>query len=571
MLRKVSFFFLVMVIATRSVAFGQQQTQFLQHLWEVDPPLGDIWATERGTGTIRFEVERLKSQFAWDRLEVAQQLCIEHANPNFRQRDRAIKLLLERLQGGEENLQVKRAMFSAALCLGDAKHAEPLWSLAKSDVAISASVERKLVQWKSPAAIQEWRQRLVDSRSKSTDLATALDGIAIVGDASDGTSLQALIVASHISTANNYLAANALGALVTEGLNEFAEQVLDSDLAQKYLIAAHVLKRHGGAKTESQLRKILDEGTSGSQLVAYRAIANNMPKIARELAKQMSTQTDFELRLLALKVLQENSDDEGLRIQGSLLNDPHPGVRSLATYNLIEKGTQGSRSVVDELVLSNLKAGAWAGMEKAIEIVVKLQDVRYCKAFVRLLDHDRPEVSMHAAWALMELASESQTLADMLSHAEMLTAQFQSKDYKTVEETATEQIRLSYLIEAFGKNRYEAANEMLLKFIPKRGHQFGFVCRASAIWALGKLNTERDNPTLRSSLYERMQDFEPSSPEDYLVRFSCNLALGEMAHPESKDIIEQYGEQMPSQIAHAASWALSQIEKAALKKPLTSK
>ncbi len=568
MLRRASFLFFMSLVSTQSVSFGQQQTQFLQHLWEVDPPFGDIWATEASTRSAQFEIERLKSQFAMDRLEAAQQLCLEHANPNFRQRERAIKLLIERLKGGEENLQVKRAMFSAALCLGDSTHAEALWSVAKSDAAISASVERKLVQWKSPIAIQEWRKRIVDSHAKPTDLATALNGIAIVGNAGDRESLEAVILASQSTAANKFLAAVALGTLVSEGLNEFAHRVSDSDLEQRDLLAAHLLKHHTGAESESQLRKILSEGTTSARLVAYRAVAEHMPKVAREFAKEMTTQPHSELRSLAVIVLHGAPEDEALRIQGSMLNDPHPNVRKQVANNLIERAATGSRTVVDEIVLANLKAGDWQGMEKAIEVVVNLQDRRYCKGFVRLLDHARAEVSMHAAWALMELATESETLAGMLTHAEKLTSELQSKDYKNSEKTATDQIRLSYLNEAFGKNRYVAANEMLMKFIPKRGHLFGIVSRASAIWALGKLNTGKDNPSLRASLYERMRDFEPSSPEDYLVRFSCNLALGEMAHPESRDVIEQYGEQMPSQIAHAATWALSQIDKAVPGKPL---
>ncbi len=568
MLRKATILFFTSLIAAQSVAFGQQQTQFLQHLWEVDPPFGDIWATQRSARAIRFEVERLKSQYAEDRLETAQQLCMEYANPNFKQRDRAIQLLIERLKGGEENLQVKRAMFSAALCLGEAKYGETLWSLSKSDSAIADAVERKLVEWKSPAAIDEWRQRLASPSTKPTELATALEGIAVTGNASDGPSLQSVILASNSSSANKYLAAVALGTLVKEGLNDFAQQVLGSDIEQREVLAAHLLKRHSGANTESQLRKILAEGSTSSRTVAYRAVSETMPNVARELAGEISKQPHVELRLLAIDVLQKSSDDDALRIQGTLLNDPHPDVRGLVTKNLIQKGTQGSRAIVDELVLANLKAGAWAGMEKGIEIAVAFQDRRYCKGFVKLLDHVRPEVSMRAAWALMELTSESETLAGMLTHAEKLAAELQVKDYKFSEKTVTDQIRLSYLNEAFGKNRYAAANELLMKFVPKRGHQFGIVSRASAIWALGKLNTGKDNPSLRSKLYERMSDFEPSSPEDYLVRFSCNLALGEMANPESRDTIEQYGEQMPSQIAYAATWALSQIEKASPSKPL---
>ncbi len=568
MLRKATVLFFLSLIAMQSIAWGQQQTQFLQHLWEVDPPLGDIWATQRSARAIRFEVERLKSTYAEDRLETAQQLCLEHANPNFKQRERAIQLLLERLKAGEENQRVKRAMFSAALCLGEAKHAETLWSLSKSDSAIAATVERKLVQWKSPTAIQTWRQRLSDPSSKPTELATALEGIAVAGNASDGPALQSVIFASHSSSANKFLAAVALGNLVKAGLEDLALQLVGSDLEQRDVLAAHLLKRHTSDKAQSQLRKILSEGSTTARAVAYRAISETMPPIALELAKEMTTQPHAELRSLALDVLHASKAEPSLRIQGTLLNDPHPEIRSRAAKNLIEMGTQGSRAIVDELVLANLKAGEWAGMEKAIEIAVELQDRRYCKGFVKLLDHPRSEVSMRAAWALMELGIESETLAGMLTHAEKLVAELQSKDYRFSEKTATDQIRLSYLNEAFGKNRYTAATEMLMKFIPKRGHQFGIVSRASAIWSLGKLNTGKDNPALRAKLYERMSDFEPSSPEDFLVRFSCNLALGEMANPESRDTIEQYGEQPPSPIAFAAAWALSQIEKASTTKPL---
>ena len=568
---RASFLSSFLVVATTSIALGLQQTQPLQHRFEVDPALGDIWAVMQNSRAIQFDVEPLKSAFAQDRLKTAQRICLEHANPNFETRERAMELILGNLTKGEENMQVKQAMFSAALVVGDASHAELLWSLAKSDPEILSAIERRLVQWKSSIALKDWRQRLTDPSVKPTNLATALQGLAVVGDVDDRTALLATIRSSHTSVANKYLAAVALGAHVDDGLNEFAQQVMDSNLDQRYLIAANLLKRHSGSNTETQFKRILLDGPVSAKVVVYRWISESMLTVARELARQMTTQPDDALRTMAVQVLNRHSDDDSLRIQGTLLNDRHPEVRNLVAENVLEKATQGQRAVVDELVVHHLNSEEWTGIGTAIILAVRLKDGSQCNAFLRLLDHPRPEVNMLAGWALMELGNETEILASMLVHAEKMTAESKSSSYVSSDSSATDQIRLSYLHEGFGKNHYQPASEMLLKFIPKTGHRFGIVSRASAIWALGKLNKGKDNMELRSSLYKRISDLDPRHPEDYLVRFACNLALGEMAHPDSVATIERYRQDLPSAIGYAASWALSQIEKASGSEPAESR
>ncbi len=555
-----------LLIATPSISIGQQ-TQFLQHLWEVDPPLGNIWDIEQISRTIRFDVESLQSAYAKDRLETAQQICLEHNNPNFHQHERAIELLIERLKSGEENLQIRRAMFAAAVSVGDESHAEVLWSLAKSDSVILSLVEKNLVQWKSAAALKVWRQRLSEPNAKPTELATSLAGLAVVGNSDDRNKLQEFIGASRTSVANKYLAACALGAIVTEGLNEFTQHVIDSDLEQRHLIASQLLKLHSGVRTEMQLRQIFADGSASAQLVAYRSISERMPDVAREYAKQMTINSDPGLRTMALEHLQKFSDDESLQIQAALLNDRNPAVRSLVAKHLLEKAKQGQRAKVDEFVVSHLSSEIWTGIEQAIVVAVGLEDRSHCKTFLRLMEHPRTEVNLRAGWALMELADESTILAGMLAHAEAMTDELKNVESRT-SFTHTDQIRLSYLHEAFGKNRYQPATEMLTKYIPKTGHQFGIVCRASAIWALGKLNKGNNNKVLLASLYKRIMDLNPINPEDPLVRFACNLAVGEMANPESRETIEKYNEGLPSPLGYAAHWALSQIDQAATVKPV---
>jgi len=566
MLRKASGLFFILFSATSSFVFGQQ-TLVLQHQWEVDPPFGNIWDPTRSARSILFDIELLKSRFTKDRLQVAQSISLEHNNPKFQRRERALELLIAGLNSGEENLLVKRAMVAATLSLGDGSQADMLWSLAKSDAALRPAVERKLVEWKSPIALTEWRQRLGDSKAKPTELATALEGLAVVGNADDRMALQAVILASHTSVANKHLAACALGGLVTNGLNEFAQQVMESDLEQRFLIASELIKLHSGEQTATQMRQLLTEGPASAQRVAYRSVSQGFPEVAREFAKQMTSHSDPGLRTLALQFLQQYSDDECLEIQGALLKDRNAGVRSLVAKHLLEKAHQGQRARVDECVVSHLNAAEWTGIEKAIVVAVGLEDRSHCKAFLRLLEHPRPEVHLIAGWALKEIGDEPEILAGMLGRAERMTAELNSTT-NVSSISLTDRISLSYLHEAFGKNQYEPASQMLMKYIPKLGHQFGNLSRASAIWSLGKLNKGKDNKVLRDKLHERIGDLPPINPEDYLVRFACNLALGEMASPESREVIVRYREPLPSPLAHAAKWALSQIDQASAAKPL---
>ena len=559
MFRKARCLVFPLLLGTSSIALGQE-TQWLQHRWEIDPPLGDIWEEKYIHQNILFDIEKLKSRFAEERLSIAQNLCREYGNPKLLKKERAVELLLSGIQNRDEHVQIKRAMISALLLLGDASLAEQIWSQAEADLVVRPNVERQLIRWKSPVARDFWRKRIVDRHAVATDLATAIEGIAAVGGIEDRPILQAVILGNDSSMANKFLAASALGALATDGMNEFAQKVLDSNLEQRHLLAAHMLKRHAGDTTAKQLKQILSQGSASAQLVAFRALSDSMPDDSQEFGKKMALNPDPGLRMMALQLLQRSSDNESLEVQGRLLGDHHPEVRKLVVKNLLEKAGQGQRALVDQCLAQHFASDEWTGLEKGIALAVGLQDRSHCKTFLRLLDHPRPEVNMMAGWALMELGDEPETLSGMLAHAEKMVEDLKSGT-STKEYSVTDQIRLSYLNEGFGKNRYQAAEPILMLHIPK-GVRFANTSRSSAIWALGKLNKGKKNPELLTLLNGRLSDLDPIMPEDYLVRFSCDLALGEMANSESREIIEKFRENPTTPIGVAATWALSEIEKA---------
>ncbi len=534
-----------------------QQTQELQHFWEIDPLLEDTWQLLQQHPPMRFDLAGLDSPLAETRLSVAQQLCRVHDNPNFKEHADAGKKLLAKLNSGEANVQIRRAMVSAAMLVGDASYAAPLWDLVKEDPMVSGTVERALVKWKSPAAIATWRQRAHDATAPSGELLVAIEGLSLVGSEVDVPDLVRILTDHRLSSACKLHASRALGAIVTEGQNALAQHILDSNVDQRHLLAALVLSGHSGETTTAQLKYIIENGSASAQGVAYRTITNVNLDVALDYAPALLASNDNILRELAIKVLQQRVSASNLQLQATALDDRNPSIRQLVTQNLLSSAAQGEREIVDKIVTQYLDSATWTGVEQAIMLTVGLQDRSRCESLLHLLDHPHPEVSMRAGWALMKLAEDSVVLARMLEHTQIMTEKFAASE--PVSET--DQIRLSYLFESFGRNLYRPAYDMLLRYVPKDNFKFGVISRASAIWALGKMNRDQDNSVLRVALHQRIQDAAPLLPEDLLVRYTSTLACGEMGQADTLKVIELYGAGYRDPLSVASRWACDRIRK----------
>lgn len=533
----------------------------MQHFWEVSPDFGDIWKTEIPERVIRFDVESLNSTQLQERVQVARMICREYKNPNFKKKERALELLLARLSGKEEPVTSRRAMISAATLLDDGTNAVKLWELAQADTLSRTTVEKSLTKWKSPLAREIWRKRLTDPLVPPAEIAIAIEGLAVVGESEDTVALQRLLRENGTTFTNRHLAAVALGQLNQDGLSELAQQVLESDIEQRHLLAAELIKRHAGEKTLAQLRTIFNDGSNVAQFVAAQALFAHFPEVAREYAPEMVGHPDSTMRILALNLLDKHTDEASLRLQALLLDDRNTDIRHLAGTQLISKAVEGQRELVDELITEHMNAEPWPGIEQAIIMAVSLQDQTRCTKFLELLEHPRPEVNMHAGWALMELAQDSAILASMVPHVEKAT-DFMVANGVRPPLYKTDTIRLSYLFEAFGRNKYEPMHKLLMKYVPKNDFKMGYASRASAIWALGQLNQGKDNQALREALFERIADVLSIPPEDYLVRFSCILALGEMGFEDSLPTLKNFNDGIPFPIGYACDWATEQIQKA---------
>lgn len=536
-----------------------QPPQPLQHAWELSPNFGDVWSMTKPARSYFVNVENLDSSDTELRLITAQLICLNHDKDGFKGGDRAIELLMARLKSNSEPLLVRRVMVSAVCLLDDGTHAASLWEIARDDMDMRATVARALAKWKKPIALEYWRDRVRSPATNSFDLAFALEGLASVGTAEDRQTLVSCMRSNTVSESNRVLASLALGATNASGMNVLAEELLASELVDRYTLAANLLRHHSDEESLSKLLVIMNSGPNTARRIVAEAIAAHFPQKAIELAPGWTTDSDNNLRRLALVVLKGINSTEATKLQATLLGDTNVEVRNLAREQLLGIAQGDMRSVVDACVSEQLESSNWRGIEQSVILSTQLRDQSRCDTFVRLLDHPQAEVYMHAGWGLMELADTPEILERIQKYCEPITDQLE-QGTKIGEKAET--IRLSFLLETLGKNHVSSAVPMLKRYIPKQDFRMGNLSRASAIWALGKIEKDTDDPALRGQLRERIQDLASMTPENYLVGYACMLALGEFGYKDSRETLVKTGAMRPNPLGYAVEWAVEKIDQA---------
>ena len=535
-----------------------QIPQPLQHAWELSPNFGDVWEITKPTRSYFINVENLQASDIEQRLHTAQLICLNYDRDGFKNGARAIDLLMDRLKSKTEPLLVQRVMVSAVCLLDDGTHAATLWEIARDDADMRTSVERALAKWKNPTAIGVWRERVRSANPNAIAVALALEGLARVGSEEDQPSLVSLMRSNSVSMSNRLLASSALGATNTSGLNSLVEELLASDVPDRFILAANLLRNHSDEESLGKLLVILSQGPNTARRIAAEGMAANFPQKAIELAPSWTTDPDNNLRLLSLSILKGLVSSDSVKLQASMLGDTNVEVRNLARKQLLAVAHGDMRNAVDTCVSEQLDGGNWRGIEQSVILSTQLRDPTRCDAFFRLLDHPQPEVYMHAGWGLMELADDPAILERIFRYCEPITDQFE-QGAKIGKKAET--IRLSFLLETLGKNRMAAAVPMLKRYIPKQDFRMGNLCRTSAIWALGQIEKDSDDPELRAQLRERVRDLASMTPENYLVGYACILALGEFGYQDSRETLQKTGAFTPNPLGYALEWAIDKIDK----------
>ncbi len=529
----------------------------LVHRWEHEPDLGTTWLNPPSLHTPILRAGRYNSPLQGIRLNEAQ-LAIRNAeNPRLQGGAQSLPILLEQLHSLPENRPLRLSLAAAAIALADRDQAKQLWEMLHADEATRPLIERALVDWKLPLALENWRKRLRADTALGPDLLTAIEGVGATGDKQDQESLQTLLRDDRFPSAMKIVIARALAHVSPAGLESLAQDVLAADLEHRELVAAELLSRHTTDTARDILAGLVKADSLPAQQAAYGAIAENFPELAREQAGEMLSRPDNNLRLKAVEVLNRFDDAESLRLQAVGIADRNSLVRNTVRENLLRKAELPElRGEVDEVISFQLEGKTHEGANQAILMAVALREPERCPQLLVLLEHPHLDTTVFAAWALQELA-ETPEVAERIFELTQPTTQ-RLIDGKGV--TSAEIYRQAFLFEALGRNVYQPAAEALRIYIPKDSHRMGDLARASAIWALGKILQGSQDEGLTQKLAQRMHDESLDDPEFDIVRYNSTIAIGWIGAPSGLDELQRVQYIPPSPLGTSAKWAMEQFK-----------
>jgi len=534
-----------------------QTTRPLQHLWEVQPNLGDIWTPSTQSYSTFIDFNDLLSDLPRVRLDAARSICMNADRPGFGDKSKAMERLMTALQRSDESILTRGTMISAACIVDDGTHAQQIWDLSRNDLEASQEVQKGLIRWKSKAAIEHWRTVVRTPSSPAVLMRLAIEGLGECGTSEDLKTLTELLESESTPIDQRLLAASALGKLNRTGLTALARKYWESSLPERDIVTVALLSQHADDDSLALVRAVHEKGSSPSKRMAAECLTKHSQSIAEEFAPEWLRDPDSHYRALALQVASTGDSMKAIDVARTMLRDDEDRLRRTARRHLLELAS-GHRENIDALIEQELGGNDWRSIEQSIILIAELRDSRLCEQLLELLDHPQAEVHMHAAWALRDL-SESGTIVDRIyEKAVQLT---DSLENQTKQFGKSDTIMLSLLLETFGRHKYEPAYKMLTRYVPKNDYKMGNLSRASAIWSIGQIKKEVDDAELRASLRERIKDLPPDRPENYLVRFNCILALGEFGFKDSQEVVDQYSGSPPFPLGYAGNWAREQFKK----------
>jgi HEAT repeat protein len=445
-----------------------------------------------------------------------------------------VELLVQVLETENES-PVTRTAAARALVALEAKSQAPVLAkhAAKGPQALTLIVEPMLALWDHQPMRDVWLARLESSAANSSLQKVAIESLGKVGEIRAVPRLSQIALSAVAAGTRRLQAAEALAQLANEAeLLAWSQQLMtgvSSAPGLDGLVGVKLLQR----LTSSDAIALLDAYAQRAEpTIAAAAMEQLLAKEPTRLvsrADQTSTNNDANIRLITVKALRTAAEENSVRLLDSLLNDPVPQVREEARRVQL---THAAESHLKELVIAlaeeRVQTEAWRGLEQTIIILTALRQLQVGDRLLALLNHERPEVYVAAAWGLKTMADPEQAEA---IHAAMMAANSIMAGGGL---PGRKNEMFTHLIEAVGILRVAAAKDHLVTMIPKNA-PYDRLPRTAAIWALGYLLEGNPDAKVVAALEERLNDANSTPAEAEMVRGLSAIALGRMGAQDALD------------------------------------
>ena len=425
-------------------------------------------------------------------------------------------------------------------------------------------VEPALASWSDRPMRAVWVARLKDPHAPRRELLLAIDSLAAVREAPAGPLCLALAADVHQPADIRLAAARAAGALVEADFEGQAEKWAAPQAPRlERLCAAALLVRHRSAKARDVLARLAKDAEPAVAAAALTTLHQIDVELVLPLAEDAMRSPDSSVRRLGADAYVQRPTAERIGTLARLLDDVHPSVRGKVQGDLFRLAASAECSETVRSAATDMLAGeGWRGQEQAALLLAALDHKPAAPRLIELLESQRPEVMVAAAWGLRKLAL-AETLPAIFDRA-----QRQTDLRKSGRELSGVDVQVAHLCEALGLMKYAPAEGVLRQYIPKR--QDWILSRMAGIWALGHLHAGEPDEELASLLIERLCDRDPMNPERLEARFASALALGRMKAASQLEAMRDWmgPDTNADAVDMAIRWGLIQITGEELPPPL---
>jgi HEAT repeat protein len=436
--------------------------------------------------------------------------------------------LVKLLQREDSDPRMRRAAAKALVAI-DARNAADVLAqhLPDADAQYAQAVEPALARWDYRPMVEQWLSRLEEPATGRVRLLLAIQCLVVVNEQSARDQLVAMAVDP-----------NALATLRVDRL-----------------VGTTLLRRHSSEQAIELLqRSVVDQAPTVAGL-ALRILFEIDPQLVLEHAPQGIHHSDVNIRRVCAEALVVRADEGAIESLASLLDDPHRELRRYISDQLIKLAASDElRKTVIAEASKVAAADRWRGLEQAMSILGTLDHEPSARRMLELLHHKRPEVVFAAAWALREIAV-AEVLPEMLEYASDLSDTL----IAGLAPHAGIDLQVAQLCQAFGEQRYTAAEPLLRKLVPK--FPLAENARSGAIWALGLLHEGKAPPDLPAQLEQRLADLSALFPESRMVKSMSAITLARMQSLSALPTLRKFSMDGKGDPALACVWAIEHLTK----------
>lgn len=466
---------------------------------------------------------------------------------------------------GGRPLECRVAAAQALVAMDQPIDEAGFWSSAADwPLALAAVLEPAAAAWDVGRLRPLWLRRVEAAAATPQpsdaphplQIRLAIEALGQVAAPAATAPLTRLLGAPHASPALRLQAATALGRIGDPAVVELAQQRFEAagDDGPEQLIAIRLLRRQDSPETVALLERFADlpdRAVAGEGLRQLRRLA---PAQVVARADQNITDRDANVRSVTVAALSTAADRQSVGLLAQALDDPVPDTRHAARDLLLAFARRDElRPAVIAAATGAVRSDRWRAQEQGLMIATQLQRRELREDVFALLDHERSEVAITAAWSIKRLSTQAWG-AEVLRQTTQRLAGLADRFDSTASGVAM------HLVETLGELAWQEGAEPLMRLVPKNA-PYEPALRAAGVWSLGEILRGQPEQKVITALQQRLADAGSMLPEHILVRGMSAVTLAKMGSDDSLELLRRFEreESLNSFVGARAAWAVAQL------------